>query len=319
LKILVTGGSGRLGGYVLRELVRNGHQVASLGRHAPQVPDAAFIPGDILDPEGMASACRGQDAIIHLAAVPHPLRATPGELRQINVVGTYNVLDAAVKTGIGKVVFASSGAAMGMPFQVSGKLDPSYLPIDEYHPDNPEDEYGLSKLIGETICKRYADAFGIRIICLRINTNWSLDLEGAAIAGRSGPNAADPKPVEALWESYRKQIEEPEGPFPVPGPTAPRSNLWVVTDARDAGQAFRLAVENRQIQYGMFYICADDTCSLVPSRELVQRYFPSVPVRTALEGFASLFSHGRATELLGYRPEYSWRKSDFAEWLRTRH
>jgi UDP-glucose 4-epimerase len=319
MKILVTGGSGRLGGYVLRELIQAGHQVASFGRHAPRVPDAEFIEGDILEPDGLAKACHGCDSIIHMAAVPHPLRATPARLRQINVIGTYQVLDAAVQAGAGQVVFASSGAAMGMAFQISGRLVPAYLPVDERHPDQPQDEYGLSKLLGEAICKRYSDAFGIRTICLRINSNWSLDWEGAEIAGRSGPLASDPRPATAIWESYRQQIEEPEGPFPVPGPTPPRDNLWVMTDARDAAQAFRLAAENETILYDMFYICADDTCSLVPSSELARRYFPGVPVRTPLEGFASLISHDKVTRLLGYHPRYSWRKSDFSEWLESRH
>src|SRR4029079_16356166 len=135
-------------------------------------------------------------AIVHLAAVPGPRRATPERLLSINVIGTVHVLEAAVQHGIQTVVFASSGAAAGFTF-AKKKMMPRYLPIDEEHPSEPQDEYGLSKLLGEINCKRYCDAYGCQTLCLRINNNWYLDRDSAEPAVHSG--WAKGLSVEELW------------------------------------------------------------------------------------------------------------------------
>ena len=328
MKILVTGGSGTIGGYVLRELHRAGHSVTSFSRTAPRVDGAGFVKGDIMEPVQLAAACLGQDAVIHLAAVPGPGRATPAQLLNVNVIGTVNVLEAAVHADIGKFVFASSGAATGFSFQKQEFL-PRYLPLDEEHPCEPQDEYGLSKLLAELTCKRYSDAFGIRTICLRINNNWYLERASAEVAVRSG--WAQQFTVEELWSNrYVKTIEDAEGDWPTPGPPAPRKLLWAFTDARDAAQAFRLAVENDTIKHEVFLINGRDTCSKELTPELIDSLarslgeeeadqpVPEIPIRSPLEGHASLWSHAKATRLLGYRPKYSWRQSDFHSWMETR-
>ena len=126
--------------------------------------------------------------------------------------------------------------------------------------------------------------------------------------------------MEELWtQRYRKVIEDREGKdWPVPGPPSPRKLLWAVTDARDAAQAFRLAAENDEIGHEVFLINGDDTCSTVETRTLISRYYPDVPLRASLAGFASLVSHEKATEMLGYRPQYTWREGEFRAWLDSR-
>ncbi|MCY4093052.1 MAG: NAD(P)-dependent oxidoreductase [Caldilineaceae bacterium] len=313
MNILITGGSGTIGGYVLRELIQAGHSVTSYSRTAPRVDGAGFIQGDIMDPDGLESACRGHDAVIHLAAVPGPGRATPAQLINVNVVGTANVLEAALQAGIDKVVFASSGAATGFSFQRLA-LVPRYLPLDEAHPCEPQDEYGLSKLLAELTCKRYSDGFGIRTICLRINNNWYLERATAEVAVSSG--WAQQFDVEDLWTArYRKTVEDAEGDWPTPGPPAPHKILWAFTDARDAAQSFRLALENETIRHEVFLINGDDTCSREPTAELIARHYPGVPLNGPLEGHATVWSHEKAARLLGYRPKYTWRRSDFHTWL----
>ena len=328
LRVLVTGGSGTIGGYVLRELLRAGHSVSSFSRTAPRVEGAGFVQGDIMEPAQLADACRDQDAVIHLAAIPGPGRATPAQLLNVNVIGAVNVLEAAVHAGVGRFVFASSGAATGFSFQKQEFL-PRYLPLDEEHPTEPQDEYGLSKLLGELTCKRYTDAFGIRTICLRINNNWYLERAGAEVAVRSG--WAQQFTVEELWrQRYRKTIEDAEGDWPSPGPPAPRKILWAFTDARDAARAFRLAVENDSISHDVFLINGADTCSHEPTTLLIDRLrhsfsegaasstVPDIPLKAPLEDHASLWSHAKATRLLGYRPKYTWRQSDFQSWMEKR-
>ena len=253
---------------------------------------------------------------MHLAAVPGPRRATPERLIEVNVVGTVHVLEAALRHRISKVVFASSGAASGFTFPVQ-RIVPHYFPVDEEHPSEPQDDYGLSKLLAELTCRRYTAAHDIRTLCLRINNNWYLDHPGAELA--VGKGWAKGMTVEDLWTvRYQKSIEDSESDWPVPGPPSPKNNLWAVTDARDAAQAFRLAVEDESLRHEVFFINADDTCSMVETPTLIARHYPDVPLKTPLEGHASLVSHAKATRLLGYRPQYTWRQSDFYLWLKGR-
>jgi nucleoside-diphosphate-sugar epimerase len=314
MRVLVTGATGTIGSYLLRELLSRGHALSGYARApSPQVEGVHVLAGDIMDLDRLAEACRDHDAIIHLAAVPGPRRAPTEKLMSINVIGTVNVLEAALRNKIAKVVFASSGAAVGFTFPFQ-KMVPRYFPIDEEHPAEPQDDYGLSKLLGELTCKRYSDAYGVRTICLRINNNWYVDRPGAERAVQGG--WAKGMTVEQLWSTrYRRTIEESESEWPVPGPPSPRNNFWAVTDARDAARAFRLALENDDLRHEVFFINGDDTCSLAPSSELVARHYPGVPLRAPLEGHASLVSHAKATRLLGYAPNYTWRDSDFSRWL----
>ena len=316
MNVLVLGGSGRIGGYILRGLLRHGYIVSSYSRTAPLVEGVPFIQGDITNLDQLKEACHGQDAIIHLAAVPAPGWVPPEQLIRVNTLGTFNVLEAAFREGVGKVVCASSAAAMGFTFQ-RREVNPRYLPLDEEHPCEPQDEYGLSKLVGELTCKRYSDAYGMQTICLRINANWHLDRKGAEIAVRSGffrgnsGQYPELRTVEELWSEYRRCIEDPLHP------KWGRNNLWAVTDVRDAARAFRLAVENDEIVHEVFLINGDVTCSTVKTRALISRYYPDVPVKTPLEGYASLASNRKAARMLGYRPQYTWRESDFQIWMES--
>ncbi len=314
MKILVTGGSGTLGGYVLRELLAAGHEVADYSRSAPRILGVEFIVGDIFEVEKIEKACRGRNVVIHMAAIPGPGRATPPEIIRVNVAGTVQVLEAAKGAGVQKFVLASSGAASGFSFQKRPIL-PRYLPLDEDHPAEPQDEYGLSKLQAELACKRYSDAFEMQSICLRLNHNWYVDRAGAESAVGTGW-AKQFTCIEDLWRRrYWKAIMEPEGDWSTPGPPRPSNLLWAVTDARDAAQAFRLAAENETVRHGVFQINADDTCSLEETPGLLSRHFPNVPMKTPLRNFDSVVSHLKATQVLGYRPQYTWRKGDFADWM----
>jgi len=317
MEVLVTGGSSRVGSYVLRELLAYGHAVSNYGRTPPLVEGISHIPGDIENLTALRAAVRGHEVVVHLAGVAHPKRATPEVLMQSNVMGTFNVLEAAAREGAGKVVFASTDATLGFAFPAQPKT-PHYLPVDEEHPCAPEDEYGLSKLVGEMMCRRYTDAYRLATPCVRINSAWALDRAGAELFARSGATRSLPGTVESVWAAYQLQLDYPEGPMPVPGAPAPRVRLWGYTDARDSAQAVRLAVENQRVTHDIYLTSADDTCSLEETGALISRYWPGMPVRAPLTGYASLFSHEKATRVLGYRPQYTWRNSDFSGWLASR-
>lgn len=303
MNVLVTGGSGKIGGYVLRELLSAGHTLSNFSQTTPLVEQVRHIQGDITDLEQMLHACRDQDAVVHLAAVPGPGITTPERLMYVNDRGVYNVLEAAVASRAQKVVFGSSKEAMNTDYR---RFDtrPRYFPIDEEHPAQPRNEYGISKLINEITCKRFTEAYGIGAISLRINHNWYLDRAGAAVAVRSGWNRE--RTVEEQWEGYRRYIVDSD---------RGRSNLWTVTDARDAARAFRLAVENDSIGHEVFLINGADTCSLEETPTLAARHYDGVPLRRPLTGFDSFVSTAKARNLLGYEPVHTWRQSEFREWM----
>jgi nucleoside-diphosphate-sugar epimerase len=320
VRILVTGGNGLLGSYVIRELLVAGHEVTNFARHPSGMVGAESTVGDVTDMQTLQAAVAGHDAVVHMAGVPGPGRTTAEQLLHTNVMGTVNVLESAVRNGVTKVVFASSGAATGFSFQ-RHEIVPRYLPIDEDHPAAPQDEYGLSKLLGEVTCRRYSAAYGLRTICLRVNHAWYVDRPGASAAlSTSASTSAWAKglSVEDLWSRrYWKVVADPDGDWPNPGPPSPRSLLWAVGDARDVAQAFRLAVEDESIIHDVFAINADETCSFTPSAELARRYYPQVALAGPLDGFATLVSIQKAKRLLGYKPRFSWRSSDFQTWLET--
>ncbi len=308
MRILVTGGAGKIGGYVLRELLGAGHEVSDFGRSAPLIEGVPFVRGDITDLERVREACRGFDAIAHVAAVPGAgIGVSPERLMYVNVRGTFNVLEAAVREGVGSVVFASSNAAMNLQYDQRDTY-PRYFPIDEDHPAEPRNEYGISKLVNEVTCKHYSEFYGLSTICLRINHNWYLDRQGAEIAVSSGWNKGMKITVEEQWAGYRRYLEDE---------SRGRANLWAVSDARDAAQAFRLALENEDIDHEVFQINGFDTCSGVETAKLIGRYYPDVPLKKRMEGHETLITYDKAEEMLGFRPRYTWRDSDFSEWLKS--
>ena len=316
MKILITGAAGSLGSYVCREMLAAGHTVTGYSRTRGVVDGVDWIVGDAGNLADLKRAVPGHDAIIHLAAIPGPGRASPEDLLTRNIGTTACVLESAIRGDIGLVVFASSGAVVGTTF-CRRPLVPRYFPVDEEHPCEPQDAYGLSKLLGELTCRSYTDAYGLATTCLRVNNAWYLDREGAELAVRGG--WAREMTVEHLWESrYAKIVADGNEDWPTPGPVSPRRNIWAVSDARDVARAFRLAAERRLAGHEVINLGGHETCSLENTPELLAKHYPKVLLRRALSGHDSLIAGEKAARLLDFVPQYSWRRSDFADWLRRK-
>jgi nucleoside-diphosphate-sugar epimerase len=274
MKILVTGGQGKVGRFVVQELVNSAHEVTVLDRvPGPERGAIRYLVGDIQDLGQVMDAMHGADAVIHLAAIHNPNIATTTVTYQTNVIGTFNVHHAAFRLGIKRVVSASSNAVVGWSY--SDNFVPDYLPVDEDHPLRPEDPYGLSKEIGETIARSYA-LKGLETISLRPSGVVTPD-ELAAIKQTGGR-----KPSGFQAYSY--------------------------IDARDLAVAFRLAVVRPLPGATVMFVVAEDSTIAEPLCELYPRIKPSIGNKAIqLTGSRAAYANDRAKKLLGWKPVYSWR------------
>ena len=276
MKILVTGGLGKVGGPVVEELLAGGHEVTVLDR-LPGTRDGGavrYLVGEIQDLGQVIEAAAGTDAIVHLAAVHNPHVAPTNVVFDTNVIGTFNAHHAAFRLGIPRVVSTSSNAAVGWAYS-EGAFLPDYLPIDEDHPLRPIDPYGLSKQVGETIARSYS-LKGVETVVIRPS-------------GVVTP--------EALDEIRRTGGREPEG-----------WREYSYIDVRDLAAAFRLAVEKPLPGCTVMFVVADDSTVAEPLCDLLPRLNPAIGDRArALTGTRPVFTNARAKELLGWKPANSWR------------
>ncbi len=277
MKILVTGGSGLVGKYVVDELLQHSHTVGVLDIKSPKQKNIQFHNVDILSLPDVEKVVKGYDAIIHMAGIPHPLNDPPKKVFYLNVNGTFNVLEAAAKNSIKKVVFTSSESTLGFAF-MKNRMVPEYIPIDEKHPLRPQDPYGLSKVIGEKICKTYSAAYNIRTLCLREPWIWV--------------------PEEKEMAFYKTLIKEYQ---------QWHKNLWTYVHVYDVAQAHRLAVEkDLDSLHEAFFITAKENWTSENSITLLKQYYPEVEnISPHFSGKSALISHQKATAMLGYTPQYS--------------
>jgi nucleoside-diphosphate-sugar epimerase len=278
MKILVTGGNGLTGRYIVNRLARE-HQVEVFDH---RVIDRSNIPthkGDVLDIQALKTCARDVEAVVHLAAIPHPLDDPPERVFTTNTVGTFNVLEASASNGVGRVVFMSSESALGFAFS-NGKVTPEYLPVDELHVLRPVDPYALSKSAGESLCESYSRRGAMTTICLRPPWIWV--------------------PEEGELRRYRELVNQ----FALWPQT-----LWAYVHVLDVAEAVAAAVSKPiPSHHDVCFICAAENWTGKDSRELIQRFFPLARlVDPERAGPYSLISWKQAEKLLGYRPRYSLR------------
>jgi nucleoside-diphosphate-sugar epimerase len=271
--IVVTGGAGRIGRLVVKDLLEHGYEVLATDRvEATDLP-CRFQQVDLVDADAVSGVLKGADAVVHLGAIPGPGAPEPMTFHN-NVMSTYNVVDAAVAFGLQKLVFASTVFALGWVKPAELYL-PDYVPVDEAHPLTPFEAYGLSKQIGEDICAMASRRSAMPSVSLRF-----------------------------------MNVIQPEGYASLPRP-APQSRgelpfvMWAYVDARDAAHSCRLALEADTSGHEAMFIAAEDIRFDCTTPELIQKLAPDVAIRGALEGKASVISIQKARDLIGYNPQYS--------------
>jgi nucleoside-diphosphate-sugar epimerase len=271
MKIVVTGGSGKAGRWVVEDLRRHGHQVLNVDRAHDGSEHGLCIVADLADPGQAHELIAGYDGVVHLAAIPAPGIRSEAETFRINTLSTFNVFAAAVGAGVGRVVWASSETVLGLPFDTP----PLFAPIDETIEPRPESSYALSKLVGEEMATQFARRSTVPFVGLRFS------------------NIMEPPDYErfpGFWDD----------------PESRKWNLWGYVDVRDVCQAVRRGLEAPIDAADVFIVAAADNVMNQDSADLMAEVYPEVPMKRDVRGRETLLAIDHAREALGYEPEHGW-------------
>ena len=272
MRIVVTGGNGKAGRWVVRDLREHGHTVLSVDlRHDPWEWDDRCRIADLTDYGQAVEVLAGAGAVVHLAAIPAPGIRPAADTFRINATSTYNVFADAEANGLRRVVWASSETVLGLPFDTP----PQFAPIDETIEPRPESSYALSKLTSEAMAAQFARRTRTPHVGLRISNIMEPD---------------DYARFPSYWADANLR----------------RWNLWGYVDCRDVALACRLALAADIEGAEVCIIAADDTVMTRDSADLMREVFPDVPLRRDLRGRETLLSIDRAREILGYAPAHRW-------------
>lgn len=292
MRLLFTGGSGKAGRHATAYLRDQGHRVTNLDWVTSDVPGITTLKADLTDAGQVFNACQAYagfdelepgtgvpryDAIVHFAAIPAILHRPDNETYRINTLSTYNILDAATKLGITKVIFASSETTYGVCF-ADGEQKPDYLPIDEEHPTVPQDSYAMSKVVNEVTARSFQARSGIDIYGLRIN------------------NVIEP-------HEYRQNF-----PAYMDDPALRRRNIFAYIDARDLGQMVDCCLKTDGLGYQVFNVANDDLSVGLTNAQVIERFYAGVPIKREMGEFETFYCIDKARRLVGFAPRHSWRE-----------
>lgn len=279
-RVVVTGGSGKVGRACIEDLLSHGYEVVNVDTVPPARENCPFVQADLTD-FGQAFEVLSEvddrladiDALVHLAAIPAPGKNPNAVIFRVNTTSTYNVFEAARRLEIRNVVWASSETVLGLPFD----SPPPYAPVDEDYAGRPETAYSLSKFLGEEMARQFC--------------RWDPELK---IIGLRFSNVMEPADY-ARFPSFDADAG------------LRKWNLWAYIDARDAAQAIRRALEAKLKGAEIFIIANADSVMSRPNAELMAEVYPGVPLKDGFAGNETLLSIEKARRLLGYEPQHGWR------------
>lgn len=285
--VLVTGGMGKAGAWVLDHLNDSGRAVTCVDLHTPDgagpggttVDGIDFRRGDLTD---LAQAWElvtevAPDAVVHMAAVPMAGLEPESRTFETNLLSTYNVLTAAGRLGV-DVVWTSSDAVYGSVFADQPWV-PDYLPLDESHPRRPTDPYGTAKLLGEQLGTVAARKYDIGVTSLRPPL---IEVPGAYLS-----------------DDWREGFD--------PETAARDGEWWSYVDVRDVARAVEASLETDRNDHEAFVVAAADNYLDRPTAATIETVFGHLPEECDLEGDQSAFTTEKARRDLGWQPEHSWR------------
>ncbi len=290
-RIVFTGGSGKAGRHCIPYLLAQGHKVLNLDLVPLPHPEVYTLKTDLTDSGQVFNALSSHfnmagfegpavlkpDVVIHFAAYARNMLVPDNECFKGNVLSTYNVIEAACKLGIRKIIIASSETTYGVCF-AQGDVDYHSFPLEEDYDVDPMDTYAISKLCGERTARGFARRFGVDIYALRIG------------------NVIEPHEYEPDFPTY------------VNNPSSRKRNAWSYIDARDLGQMCDLCIKKDGMGFQVFNATNDTITTKVPTMEFLRKECPEVPITRQMGEWEAPLCNRKIREVLGFKEEHNWRK-----------
>jgi nucleoside-diphosphate-sugar epimerase len=290
-RIIFTGGSGKAGKHAVPHLKAKGYSILNVDLKPLDLPGVNTLVADMTDSgqvfnaltthfgfEGFKGGAspRAPDAVVHFAAIPRVLIEPDNKTFAVNALSTYNVIEAATKLGVKKIIIASSETTYGVCF-AEGDKDFHAFPLEEDYDIDPMDSYGLSKVVNEKTARAFAMRYGADIYALRIG------------------NVIEPHEYDRF-------------PGFIADPLSRKRNAWSYIDARDLGEIVHLCLQKDGLGFQVFNAVNDTITLNTPTQEFLTRYYPGVKITRKLDEFEAPLSNRKAREVLGFKEAHNWRK-----------
>jgi nucleoside-diphosphate-sugar epimerase len=283
VRVAVTGGSGRIGCFVIKELLSRGHEVINLDRRQAAQPLARFVYAQLGQREQVQPALEGVDAVCHLGEIPSEHAAVScDEVYAQNTRAGAVVLQTAADLRLKRIIYTSSCQVYGMfdhPLAI-----PRRLPFDETHPLAPHNAYALAKAANEGYAALIARRHGISVAAFRL------------------PWVTGEEYAEETVTSLKKQSGKMDG-------------LATYVHATDVARAYALALENPRPGFEAYHFTAAEVLSLQPLAKRLAEHHPDYPpLPNDWPAFKSPLLTAKAREHLGWEPRWN-----FLDFYREKH
>src|SRR5271155_1136198 len=290
-RIVFTGGTGKAGRHAVPYLVAHGYSVLNVDLKPLDLPGVPTLIADLTDNGQAFNALTTHptfagfndgrppsppDAVVHFAAIPRVLIEPDNVTFASNVISPCNVIEAAMKLGVRKVVIASSETTYGVCF-AEGDKDFHAFPLEEDYDVDPMDSYGLSKVCNEKTARAFSMRYKADIYALRIG------------------NVIEP-------HEYRN--------FPayLADPPSRKRNAWSYIDARDLGEIVHLCLEKDGLGFQVFNAVNDTITLNEPTLRALAKLCPDTSVTRTMDEFEAPLSNRKAREVLGFKEAHDWRR-----------
>ena len=290
MRIIFTGGSGKAGRHAVPYLLAKGYSILNVDLKPLDLPGVNTLITDLTDSGQTFNALtthfgfdgydKGKppsaaDAVVHFAAIPRVMIEPDNKTFSANVMSTYNVIEAAMKLGVRKVIFASSETTYGVCF-AEGDKDYHSFPLEENYDSDPMDSYGLSKVVNEKTARAFAARYGADIYALRIG------------------NVIEPHEYGAFATFVKN-------------PPMRKRNAWSYIDARDLGEIVHLCLQKDGLGYQVFNAVNDTITVDMPTKQFLAKYAPNTPITREMGEFEAPLSNRKIREVLGFKEQHNWR------------
>lgn len=290
-RIIFTGGTGKAGRHAVPYLLAKGYDILNLDLKPLDLPGVTTLITDLTDSGQTFNALTNHfnldhyadgappsapDAVVHFAAIPRVGIEPDNKTFTANVASTYNVIEAAMKLGVRKVIVASSETTYGVCF-AEGDQDYHSFPLTEDYDSDPMDSYGLSKVVNEKTARAFALRYKADIYALRIG------------------NVIEPHEYARDFPGY------------LANPPMRKRNAWSYIDARDLGEIVHLCLQKDGLGYQVFNAVNDTITANMPTTEFLTKYAPNSPLTRPMGPNEAPLSNQKIRDVLGFREAHPWR------------